>query len=73
MGLPDGRQVRMGASDEWPNIAPEEMPWVELIEERPAADMAPIVLVDNRATIDALLKVGAVCGCPGEKRGIRAE
>ena len=52
--LPDGRYVELPEGT-WPDIAPEEMPWVQLIEERPGPDMPPITLVDNTELIDELL------------------
>lgn len=52
--LPDGRYVELPLGT-WPDIAPDEMPWVQLIEERPGPDMPPITLVDNTMLIDELL------------------
>jgi len=52
--LPDGRLVALLDSSTWPDIAPEDMPWVETIEYLPA-DGAPAVEVDNRELIQGLL------------------
>lgn len=54
MQLVGGRTVELPLGV-WRDIYPERMPWVELIEERPSPDMAPMVLVDNTTQIDALL------------------
>ncbi len=53
-GLPDGRLVALPIATEWPDIAPDDMPWAETIEYLPAAG-APVVEVDNRDLIDSLL------------------
>jgi len=52
--LPDGRLVALTNSSLWPDIAPEQMPWVETIEYLPA-DGAPVIEVDNRELIQGLL------------------
>ncbi len=48
--LPDGRQVFLPLNGTWPDF-PDEMPWVEEIEQMPPAG-APMSLVDNSALID---------------------
>ncbi|MCX4242804.1 DUF2330 domain-containing protein [Paraliomyxa miuraensis] len=53
--LPDGRLVAMLEPLSWPDIAPGQMPWVETIEYLPAVG-APVVEVDNRDAIAALLE-----------------
>ncbi|MCX4242805.1 DUF2330 domain-containing protein [Paraliomyxa miuraensis] len=54
--LPDGRLVALPLGVfGWPQIAPEQMPWVETIEYLPAAG-APVVEVDHRDAIAALLE-----------------
>ncbi|MCB9715387.1 MAG: DUF2330 domain-containing protein [Myxococcales bacterium] len=53
LGLPDGRLVTTPGGV-WPDIAPDSMPWAETIAFLPAAG-APVIEVDNRETIDALL------------------
>jgi MYXO-CTERM domain-containing protein len=52
--LPDGRLVALPDFSTWPDIAPEPMPPVETIAYLPAAG-APVVEVDNRDAIQALL------------------
>jgi MYXO-CTERM domain-containing protein len=52
--LPDGRLVALLDPFDWPDIAPDEMPWVETIEHLPAAG-APVIEVDHRETIEMLL------------------
>jgi hypothetical protein len=52
MTLPDMRSVALTPSSTWPGFT-SDMPWAEKIEELPAG----IVLVDNTARIDELLKV----------------
>jgi MYXO-CTERM domain-containing protein len=52
--LPDGRLVALLDALDWPDIAPEQMPWVETIEYLPAMG-APVVEVDHRETIELLL------------------
>ncbi len=54
MSTPTGHLVRLETFNQWPDIAPEEMPWVERIEQFTDAG-APIVEVDNRAKIDELV------------------
>jgi hypothetical protein len=51
--LPDGRDVVMPSPWSWPQF-PAAMPWAERIEQIPPVG-APIVEVDNAATIDAML------------------
>src|SRR6185503_6902189 len=52
MNLPDSRTVALTPTLSWPGFT-DEMPWVEKIEELPAK----IVLVDNTARINELLKL----------------
>jgi hypothetical protein len=52
--LPDGRLVALLDWASWPDIAPADMPWAATIEYLPAAG-APVVEVDHRPTIQALL------------------
>jgi MYXO-CTERM domain-containing protein len=55
MRLAEGnRVVELPQFDQWPDIAPELMPWVERVTEH-VLGQAPVVLVDNTLTIDALL------------------
>jgi MYXO-CTERM domain-containing protein len=55
MQLPGGaRVVKLPVFDQWPDIAPEEMPWVERVTEQ-VIDAAPVVLLDNTQFIDVLL------------------
>ncbi|MCA9710618.1 MAG: DUF2330 domain-containing protein, partial [Myxococcales bacterium] len=53
-GLPGNRSVRLPVFDQWPEIFPDQMPWVETVTEHPIG-AAPVVLVDNTALIDELL------------------
>ncbi|MEX1367471.1 MAG: DUF2330 domain-containing protein [Nannocystaceae bacterium] len=55
LSLPDGRLVTTPGGA-WPDIAPDQMPFAETITYLPARG-APVVEVDNRETIDALLQV----------------
>jgi hypothetical protein len=52
MTLPDKRNIALTPNGSWPGFT-SEMPWAEKIEELPAG----IVLVDNTARIDELLKL----------------
>lgn len=52
--LPDGREVYLPEDADWPQFT-EEMPWEEDIEELMEGVGAPIPIVDNTETIDALL------------------
>ena len=62
--LPDARLVALLDSSSWPDIAPEQMPWVETIEYLPA-DGAPVIEVDHRELIQGLLDAwNAVNGPP---------
>lgn len=54
MSVPAGHQIRLASFNQWPDIAPEQMPWVERIEQFTDAG-APIVEVDNRPEIDELV------------------
>lgn len=70
MRLPGGREVWM-TSSAWPEWS-DDMPWAERVEEYAAAGGAPIVLVDDTATIDALLaqwNAEADCNGPGPGGG----
>ncbi len=48
------RNVKLAVLDQWPNIAPDEMPWAERVTEH-VIDGAPVVLIDNTPLIDELL------------------
>jgi MYXO-CTERM domain-containing protein len=48
------RVVTMPAVDQWPDISPGQMPWVERVTEH-VVGMAPVVLIDESAHIDELL------------------
>ncbi len=68
--LPDGREVYLPSGASWPEF-PSQMPWAEAIDELPLVG-APMVLVDNAAEIDDLLRdynasVGWPRGCTGCK------
>jgi MYXO-CTERM domain-containing protein len=70
MRLPGGRMVWM-LDSAWPQWS-DAMPWAERVEEYAAAGGAPIVLVDETATIDALIdewNAVADCNGPGETSG----
>lgn len=54
-GLPDGRLVALPDPSTWPDIEPASMPWAEIIVQVPAAG-APVVVVDDRDAIAALLE-----------------
>jgi len=54
VALPDGREVYLPEDAAWPEFS-EEMPWEEDIEELMEGIGAPISIVDNTETIDALL------------------
>jgi MYXO-CTERM domain-containing protein len=54
MSLPGGRVVDLASFNLWPDIAPEQMPWVERIEDFTDRG-APIIVVDNGPVIDELL------------------
>jgi uncharacterized protein (TIGR03382 family) len=51
--LPNGQQVFVPSGTSWPAF-PDEMPWVEEVEQMPAIG-APMVLLDQRAKITAEL------------------
>ncbi len=53
-GLPGGRRVELANFDMWPDIAPDDMPWVERVTEM-MPGVAPVELINNVALIDELL------------------
>ncbi len=64
MRLPGGRMVWL-LDGVWPAWG-DEMPWAERVEEYAAAGGAPIVLVDETATINALIEAwNAQANCNG--------
>jgi MYXO-CTERM domain-containing protein len=77
--LPDGRKVRVPSAGNWPDIAPQQMPWEQEIQ-RGTLSGALVTEVDRNAEIDALLKewndsVGPAgdgpkgCACGVDTRG----
>ena len=55
MQLPqDGRDIRMVRSDEWPDIAPDVMPWVQRVTEH-MPGFAPVELANYHTEINELV------------------
>jgi MYXO-CTERM domain-containing protein len=79
MQLAEGnRVVALPTFDQWPDISPAEMPWVERVSEH-VLGQAPVVLVENTALIDELLAAwnsglsfarAASCHEPGADGGL---
>ncbi len=72
MTMLDGRFVDLPSND-WPDIEPDEMPWVELVSEHVPGMGAPVVLVDNATLIDELVLRFNSAAAAAARPGFRCE